>query len=134
MGIRITCCIYLAAEAGELKLASADPNVQPILDYNYLDDPFDRDRFWEIVRLCLKLGEYQNFEDIIEERVDPTDADLAYDKTLDEWIMRGVTTSQDKSYTCKTGPSLDPMAVVDQYGNGHGLEGLRVANASIMAD
>ena len=82
----------------------------------------------------MKLGEHESFEDIIEERVDPTDADLAYDETLDEWIMRGVTTSQDKSYTRKMGPSSDPMAVVDQYGNGHGLEGLRMANASIMAD
>ena len=134
LGIRITGGIYLAAGAGELKLASADPNVQPILDYNYLQDPFDRDRLREMVRLCLQLGEHESFQDIIEERVTPTDADLESNETLDEWIMREVTTSQHISCTCKMGPSSDSMAVVDQYGKVHGLEGLRVADASIMPD
>jgi choline dehydrogenase len=32
------------------------------------------------------------------------------------------------------GPASDPMAVVDQYGKVHGMEGLRVVDASIMAD
>jgi choline dehydrogenase len=32
------------------------------------------------------------------------------------------------------GPSDDPMAVVDQYGKVHGLEGLRIVDASIMPD
>ncbi len=134
LGIRITGGIYLAAGAGELRLASADPNVQPILDYNYLQDPFDRDRMREMVRLCVQLGEHESFQDIIEERVAPTDADLASSESLDEWIMREVTTSQHISCTCKMGPSSDAMAVVDQYGKVHGLEGLRVADASIMPD
>ena len=134
LGIRITGGIYLAAGAGELKLASTDPNVQPILDYNYLQDPFDRDRLREMVRLCLQLGEHESFRDIIEERVSPTDADLASSDSLDEWIKREVTTSQHISCTCKMGPSSDAMAVVDQYGKVHGLEGLRVADASIMPD
>jgi choline dehydrogenase len=134
LGIRITGGIYLAAGAGELKLASADPNAQPILDYNYLKDPFDRDRLREMVYLCLKLGENESFKEIIQERVDPTDADLANNETLDDWIMRTVTTSQHISCTCKMGPSSDAMAVVDQYGKVHGMEGLRVADASIMPD
>jgi choline dehydrogenase len=134
LGIRITGGIYLAAGAGELRLASSDPNAQPILDYNYLQDPFDRDRLREMVRLCVKLGEHESFRDIIEERIDPTDADLATNESLDEWMMRAVTTSQHISCTCKMGPSSDPMAVVDQYGKVYGLEGLRVADASIMPD
>jgi choline dehydrogenase len=32
------------------------------------------------------------------------------------------------------GPASDPMAVVDQHGRVHGLEGLRVADASVMPD
>ena len=38
------------------------------------------------------------------------------------------------SATCKMGPSDRPMAVVDQYGRVHGLQGLRVVDASIMSD
>ena len=66
--------------------------------------------------------------------MDPTDADLASDQALDAWMMREVTTSQHISCTCKMGPPTDPMAVVDQYGKVHGLEGIRVVDASIMPD
>ncbi|MCY4530207.1 MAG: GMC oxidoreductase, partial [Chloroflexi bacterium] len=45
-----------------------------------------------------------------------------------------VSTSHHVSGTCKMGPSSDDMAVVDQYGRVHGLDGLRVVDASIMPD
>ena len=123
IGIRITGGIQLAAGAGELRLTSTDPTVQPYLDYRYLEDEFDRERLREMVRLCIKLGEHESFKDIIEERVDPTDENLASDEALDAWLMREVTTSQHISCTCKMGPTTDPMAVVDQYGSVHGAEG-----------
>ena len=134
IGIRITGGIQLAAGAGELRLTSIDPTVQPFLDYRYLEEEFDRQRLREMVRLCVKLGEHESFKDIIQERVDPTDADLASDQALDAWMMREVTTSQHISCTCKMGPDTDPMAVVDQYGKVHGLQGIRVVDASIMPD
>ena len=134
IGIRITGGIQLAAGAGELRLTSTDPTVQPYLDYRYLEDEFDRERLREMVRLCIKLGEHESFKDIIQERVDPSDEHLASDESLDAWLMREVTTSQHISCTCKMGPSTDPMAVVDQYGSVHGVEGLRVVDASIMPD
>jgi len=132
--IRMTTGIYLAAGAGELKLASADPAAQPVLDYNYLKEESDVRRLRESVRICVDLGEHESFKDIIQERISPTDAELASDEALDQWISRVVTTSQHISCTCKMGPSSDPMAVVDQYGKVHGLEGLRVVDASIMPD
>ena len=134
LGIRMTAGIYLAVGAGELRLASTDPTAQPVLEYHYLEDEFDRKRLRESVRLCVDLGEHESFKDIIQERVDPTDADLESDEALDRWMMREVTTSQHSSCTCKMGPASDPMAVVDQYGKVHGLEGLRVVDASIMPD
>ena len=134
LGIRMTAGIYLAVGAGELRLASTDPTAQPVLEYHYLEDEFDRKRLRESVRLCVDLGEHGSFKDIIQERVDPTDADLESDEALDRWMMREVTTSQHSSCTCKMGPASDPMAVVDQYGKVHGLEGLRVVDASIMPD
>ena len=134
LGIRMTGGIQLAADAGELRLTSTDPAVQPSLDYRYLEDPFDRERLRDMVRMCVPLGEHESFNDIIAERVEPSDADLASDEALDAWLMREVTTSQHISCTCKMGPSSDPMAVVDQYGRVHGLQGLRVVDASIMPD
>jgi choline dehydrogenase len=48
--------------------------------------------------------------------------------------MREVSTTNHPSGICKMGPASDPAAVVDQYGRVHGLEGIRVADASIMPD
>ena len=134
LGIGMNCGIQLAAGAGELRLTSTDPTVQPSLDYRYLEDPFDRERLREMVRLCVRLGEHESFRDIIAERLEPSDSELASDDALDAWLMREVTTSQHISCTCKMGPSSDPMAVVDQYGLVHGVRGLRVVDASIMPD
>jgi choline dehydrogenase len=134
LGIRMTAGIQLAVGKGELRLTSADPKVQPFLDYRYLEDAFDRQRLREAIRLCLKFAEYESFRDMIAERLEPTDADVASDEALDTWLLREVTTSQHVSCTCKMGPSADPMAVVDQFGRVHGLDGLRVIDASIMPD
>jgi len=130
----MTAGIQLAVGTGELRLTSRDPQVQPYLDYRYLEDEFDRQRLREAVRLCVGLADHPRFADIIAARSSPTDADLASDAALDAWLLREVTTSQHISCTCKMGPASDPMAVVDQYGRVHGLENLRVVDASIMPD
>ena len=134
LGIRMTAGIQLAVGKGELQLTSRDPKIQPLLDYRYLEDAFDRQRLREAVRLCVRLADHPSFRDIIAERLEPTDATLASDEALDAWLYREVTTSQHISCTCKMGPASDPMAVVDQYGRVHGLDKLRVVDASIMPD
>lgn len=134
MGIRMTAGIQLAVGKGELRLTSRDPQVQPFLDYCYLEDEFDRQRLREAVRLCVQFADHPGFRDIIAERLEPSDAVLASDQALDAWLLHEVTTSQHISCTCKMGPASDPMAVVDQYGRVHGLDNLRVVDASIMPD
>jgi choline dehydrogenase len=130
--IEMMVALILPVGSGELRLVSPDPQVQPSLDYNYLADPFDRQRLREGVRLALTLAEHVDLKEIIGPRLEPTDADLASDQAFDEWLLRQVTTYSHISGTCKMGPGSDPMAVVDQYGKVHGLEGLRVVDASIM--
>ncbi len=134
LGVRMLAILNLAVGAGQLSLTSADPNEQPFLDYRYLEDEFDRRRLRDLTRLCAKLGEHPSFGDIIESRIEPTDEELSSDDALDQYLLREVTTGQHISGTCKMGPAFDPMAVVDQYGKVHGLEGLRVVDASIMPD
>ena len=56
LGIRMSSGIQLAAGAGELRLQSADPKIQPFLDYRYLEEEFDRARLRETVRICVALG------------------------------------------------------------------------------
>ena len=130
----LSTALQNAATAGELRLQSTDPHVQPYLNYRYLSDPWDRERVRKAVRLGVSLGLSKGYKDVIAERVTPTDDDLASDEALDSWMLRNVATSQHSSGTCKMGPDSDPMAVVDQYGRVKGLEALRVADASIMPD
>lgn len=126
--------LYLALGKGELKLQSPDPDVQPSLDYNYLQEPEDRRRLREGVRLCLELVDMKEFEKVVGERVNPDDAALASDNALDEWLMRSVSTMHHISCTAKMGPDSDPMAVVDQHGRVKGVQSLRVVDGSIMPD
>jgi choline dehydrogenase len=130
--IEMMVALLFPVGAGELKLQCRDPQTQPFLDYNYLADPLDRQRLRAGVRLALELAEYDSLKEVIGARLEPADADLASDQTLDQWLLRQVTTYSHISGTCKMGPSSDAMAVVDQYGKVHGLDGLRVVDASIM--
>ena len=134
LGFYLVACIYLATSAGQIKLTSSDPYQQPALDYNYLAESFDRERLREAVRISIDLTSHPALAELIDARLGPTDAELATDEALDEWMMGAVATSHHVSSTCKMGPGSDPMAVVDQCGKVHGIEGLRVADASIMPD
>ena len=134
LGVRMVIVLDLALGSGELRLTSTDPNVQPFLNYNYLTEPFDRERMREGIRRCIELAKHPDLQDIIEERIDILDSELESDDALDEWMMREVSTGQHISCTCKMGPAADPNAVVDQEGRVHGLKALRVVDASIMPD
>ena len=132
--IGLSASLQLALGKGELKLQSTDPHVQPALNYNYYQEEEDLRRMREAVRLAVRLGDDPAFSDILLDRVIPTDDDLISDETLNDWLRRNSGTSHHISGTCKMGPDSDPMAVVDQYLKVKGVEGLRVADASIMPD
>ena len=133
-GLEMTVGLMLAASSGQLRLRSPDPYDQPEISYNYFSDPFDLQRMREGVRLSLKLAQHPELRSIIDERVNPTDPDVASDESLDDWMMREAVTYSHISCTCKMGPPTDPMAVVDQSGRVYGIDGLRVVDASIMPD
>jgi len=80
------------------------------------------------------MKEHGSCNGIVEEIISPMEADLASDETLDRWLLENVWIAQHLSGTCKTGSDSDEMAVVDQYGRVRGVQGLRVADASIMPD
>ena len=102
--------------------------------YNYLAEPFDRARLRAGVHLALDLARRPELAQLLGERIDPGEQDLASDDALDQWLLREATTYSHISGTCKMGPACDPLAVVDQNGKVRGVEGLRIVDASIMPD
>jgi choline dehydrogenase len=133
-GLLMVVCLDLATSAGTIRLRNADPHVQPMIDYDYLRNEFDRSRMREGVKICLELAEHESWKSLVTERVVPDDSDLESDGALDQWLLRWAQTSHHSSGTCKMGPETDPMSVVDPTGRVHGIDGLRVVDASIMPD
>ncbi len=129
---RISCTLGLPDGAGYVRLASADPRVQPAFHYRYLQHPNDMRRVREGLRLASKLLESDAYKDVADYRIYPTDAMLADADALDRWIRHTVGTARHVSGTCKMGPDADPMAVVDQYCRVKGVHGLWVVDASVM--
>jgi choline dehydrogenase len=129
---RISCTLGLPDGSGYVKLASADPGVQPAFNYCYLQHPNDARRVREGVRLAVRLLESDVYKDVADRRIHPTDEILADDDALDLWVRQTVGTARHVSGTCKMGPDADPMAVVDQYCRVKGIQGLWVADASVM--
>ena len=123
-----------ALSSGEITLNSSDPHEQPNLFYNYLNHPEDLRRMREAVRICITITQNESFEPIIKSRIDPSGFDVECDTSLNEWLYSIVGTQHHSSGTCKMGPSEDPLAVVTQTGLVHGIDNLRIADASIMPD
>ena len=103
--------------------------------YGFLEEPSDRERLREGVRLCFGPLEHEAFKDIVAGPLTPTQEDLASDEALDQWLNKNVTTSQHLAGTCKMGPASEPDGRwwISTAGV-HGLEGLRVADTSVMPD
>lgn len=132
--IRMTCILQHAESAGELRLASADPRDQPLIDYQYLRSENDRRRLREAVRLCRQILAQPAFASIVEGAVSPSANEFDSDEALDDWLLRNVFTTFHTSGSCKMGPSGDALAVVDQQCRVHGVANLRVVDLSICPD
>ena len=128
---RISCTLGLPEGSGYVRLASADPSVQPSFNYCYLQHPNDMRRVREGLRFGIRLLESNAYRDVVDYRISPTDDILANDDALDLWIRQTVGTARHVSGTCKMGPNSDPMTVVDQYCRVKGVQGLWVADSSV---
>jgi len=114
---------------GQIKLKTADPSDPPAVYPNYLATETDRRTIVAGLKLCRQLLANPHLERFIESEFLPGPAVQSDEQLLDFARQRGGTVYHPTS-TCKMGQ--DPMAVVDPELRVHGLDGLRVADASIM--
>ena len=114
---------------GTVKIRSADPREAPAIDLNYFDDPNDIATMREGIRISRRLFAQPAFDAYRGEEYQPGPSAQS-DAELDAYMRSEVTSNYHLSGTCKMG--MDPLAVVDHGLRVHGLDGLRVIDASIM--
>lgn len=117
--------------AGHLELASSDVRDYPKIHPNYLSTKLDCDTIVEGIRIARNIAKQEPLKSIITESHSPKD-DIGnddYDALLN-WARDKSTTIYHPTGTCKMGN--DPMAVVDERLRVHGINGLRIADCSIM--
>ena len=114
---------------GSVHIASRDPREQPRIRPNYLGHTDDLACAIAAVRLARRVAAQPALSDLIVEEVRPG-AEAKTDEAIAAFIRETGTTSYHPVGTCRMG--LDAMAVVDPELRVIGLEGLRVADASVF--
>lgn len=114
---------------GEITLRSADPSQAPKIQANYLETEFDRRTMIAGIRMTREVIGQKAFDPYRGKELAPGPERMS-DAELVEWLRATAMTTFHPVGTCKMGN--DPMAVVDARLKVRGVEGLRVADASIM--
>lgn len=116
---------------GWVRARSADPFEAPLIQPNYLAEAEDRRVLLAGMRLARKLMHSKPLAPYFDHEAYPGPKVQTDDEFLAVARERGTTTFHPAG-TCRMGPASDPGAVVDDALRVHGVEGLRVIDASIM--
>ncbi len=114
---------------GSVELRSADPKDPPRILFNYTSTEHDRQVMRDGIRHTREIFAQSAFDDLRGPELAPG-PDAESDEALDEFVRQKGESAYHPSCTCKMG--TDEMSVVDAGARLHGIEGLRVADASIM--
>ena len=128
-GVTLNSAFLRPRSRGTVRLASADPKDAPLIDPNYWAEPYDRQCALKGLRLAREILRQPALKPfILAERL-PGDA-LATDEELAEYAYRSCKTDHHPVGTCAMGAG--EAAVVTPDLKVRGLEGLRIADASVM--
>lgn len=125
-GYAVHTCVLRPKSIGELRL---DRSGKPVIDFNFLSDPEDAKVLIEGLKLARKILADQQFDGIRGTEMLPG-KDVQTDEQLMTYVREYAATVFHPVGTCKMG--VDSMSVVRPDLKVHGIEGLRVADASIM--
>ena len=116
---------------GSVKITSTDPTAKPALRFNYLSTPEDRREWVEAIRTARKIlaqdamGPYNGGEISPGPQVDT-------DEQILDWVRKDGETALHPSCTCRMGAADDDSVVDPLTMKVHGIEGVRVVDASAM--
>ena len=121
--------VMTPSNTGVIQVRSAHPSVAPHLNYRYLSSDDDRRRMREAVRLSVDLLRSRAWSEASLGDSAPQGRMLADDRELDAWVHANLGTSL---HTCSTVPFGGDDAPVDGWGRVRGVQGLVVADTSIV--
>ena len=134
MVFAVSAVLQRPRSRGRVSLTSPDPRVQPRIELNYLDDPEDMRRMVEGLRLAWQVAHAPAIIEHAERVPILTEDVVATDEFLQSYLQMAVNTLHHPVGTARMGPDGESGAVVDQHGRVHGIEALRVVDASIMPE
>ncbi len=115
---------------GSVKITTPDPRVHPAMRFNYLSTDQDRREWVEAIRVARTILGQPAFDPFNAGELQPG-AEVETPEQILDWVARDGETALHPSCTCKMG--IDELSVVDPTTmKVHGLEGLRVVDASVM--
>src|SRR5581483_6851379 len=115
---------------GSIHIRSKDPKAQPAIRFNFLADPIDQAAMTEGFRMIRRIVNTPPMDPLRGEEYSPG-PQVSTDEQILDWIRNNSQTAYHPIGTCRMGPQ-GPGTVVDDKLRVHGLEGLRVADASIF--
>jgi choline dehydrogenase len=127
--VTLSVALSQPASRGSIRLRSADPAAPPVITANYFAEARDLDALVEAVELAQALAGSRAFASIRGAATDPDPA-VRSASDLRAFVRRTADTIFHPTGTCRMGRG--PEAVVDPDLRVHGIEGLRVADGSIM--
>ncbi|QUQ63213.1 choline dehydrogenase [Kutzneria sp. CA-103260] len=115
---------------GSVKITSRDPRVKPALRFNYLSTDQDRREWVEAIRVARHILTQQAFDEYSGGEISPGPS-VQTDEEILAWVAKDAETALHPSCTCRMG--VDEQSVVDpETLRVHGVDGLRVVDASVM--
>ncbi|MDU0358845.1 GMC family oxidoreductase N-terminal domain-containing protein [Rhizobium sp. 25PS6] len=131
-GISIGPCFLRPQSRGTVKLRSADPKDRALFHANSFSNPADLETLVRGVEWAIRITEAPSLARIVKRRVLPEPGIERDPTSLRNYIRSISKTVFHPAGTAKMGPAEDRMAVVGEDLKVRGVEGLRVADASIM--
>jgi choline dehydrogenase len=128
-GITAIMNILRSESTGSIHIVSRTPTSPPAIRFNFLSAQLDRDVTLEAMRITRRIMTAPAMRAIANDEITPG-IDIQKDDELLDWVKQNAETTYHPVGTCKMGS--DPMAVVDDQLRVHGIQSLRVADASIM--
>lgn len=130
-GLTLSACLLRPKSRGRIIIRSADPLAYPAIHAGYLEDEADASLALELLKKMRAIAATQPLSNLIQSAHEPAD-NLTNDRELMNWIRMKALSIYHPAGTCAMGPSRNPDAVVDARLRVHGVQSLRVVDASVM--